>query len=142
MSSEIMRFAVDEDPAAVEWNDPSYEDRELEAQEASDYPPPSIDALVSAGRFVVVAEFPQYSTINDALIGTGRCAISDHATRAEAEAAIPEDEDELRHFVLPAAPIEMCHDHPTEPRHTCDMHPLYPRDPWSSADIKDDEIVF
>jgi len=60
-----------------------------------------IAALVKAGRFVIVAEFPRYCHLTDALIGSGKMMVSDHATREEALAAMPADEEELYHYVLP-----------------------------------------
>lgn len=96
----------------------------------------TIAGLIQAGRFVVVSEYLRYCPITDALMGSGKSLVSDHATREEAIVALPDDEEDLFHYVLPR---ERCPDHPSEDRATCDMHGVCE---GMVPDLKDDDIPF
>jgi len=70
-----------------------------------------INALLAAGRFVVVEESPYYCKATDAVAGMVKDVVSHHASREEAEAAAAPRAEVMERYgdgyvcVLPALPV-------------------------------------
>ncbi len=59
----------------------------------------AIRQAVAAGRFVVVASAPRFCRLTDALMGEDLSLVSEHGTRAEADAALPESSEDVSYEV-------------------------------------------
>ena len=65
-----------------------------------------IDELVAAGRFCVIEDVIAYCPITDAIMGNRLYLVSDHATLAEANAAVsPEGDFEAYQRVVGPMPV-------------------------------------
>jgi hypothetical protein len=71
----------------------------LSRREASPDDRGAIRRAVMEGRFVVVASMPRFCSLTDALMGEYLSLVSEHGTQAEADAALPESNEEMSYEV-------------------------------------------
>lgn len=66
-----------------------------------------IEDALAAGKHVIVEEGPEYCPITDALMGSRKFLVSEHATREEAEAALAgmeEGDPDISVYIRPYKP--------------------------------------